>query len=172
MLNFEFTEETRKALNHERFHHPHPRVRRKMSVLYLKSQGLSHKEIKRIECICENTLLHYLRDYQNGGIEALKEVRFYKPMSELEAHRNTILQYFKDHPPATLNEASAKIEMLTGIKKRREAVRVFLKSMGLSPHKVGMIPAKADVQKQETFLREELEPRIAEAKAGNCTLFL
>ena len=35
MLNFEFTEETQKALNDERFNHPHPRVRRKMSVLYL-----------------------------------------------------------------------------------------------------------------------------------------
>ena len=140
--------------------------------MYLKSQGMSHKEIKRIERICENTLLHYLLDYKRGGIEALKELHFHKPLSELEPYKDTISQYFLEHPPATLNEAVAKIEKLTGLKKTREPVRVFLKKMGLSPHKVGMIPAKADVQQQEIFLKEKLEPCIGEAKAGKRTLFL
>ena len=34
-----------------------------------------------------------------------------------------------------------------------------------------MIPAKADVEKQEKFLDEELQPRIAEAQAGKRRLF-
>lgn len=61
--------------------------------------------------------------------------------------------------------------LLTGIKRGREQVRVFLKKVGLKPRKVGMIPAKADVEAQEKFLHEALEPRIAEAQSGNRSLF-
>jgi len=67
MLRLEFTEEVIDELRYERYHHPHPRVQCKMSVLYLKSQGMSHKDIKRLEQISENTLLGYLREYQAGG---------------------------------------------------------------------------------------------------------
>lgn len=132
MIGIEFTQEEIEQLNYERYHHPHRRVQRKMSVVYLKSQGLKHKEIERLENICGNTQLEYLREYQ--------EV--------------------------------AKIEEITGIKKKRESVRVFLKKNGFEPRKVGTIPAKADVEKQEKFLTEELQPRINEAQAGKRTLFL
>lgn len=80
--------------------------------------------------------------------------------------------YFLEHPPATVAEAAAKIEMLTGIKRSREQVRVFMKKLGMKPFKVGMIPAKADVEVQEKFVVEELNPRVVEAQAGNRTLFL
>jgi len=171
-LKLEFTNDTIDKLNYERYNHPHPRVQRKMNVVYLKSQGMSHKEIERIERICGNTLLSYLREYHEGGIERLKEIRFYSPKSELEKHSKSIEDYFKEHPPATINEAVAKIEELTGIKRKRERIRVFLKQLGFAPRKVGMIPAKADSEEQERFLAEQLQPRIAEAKAGNRTLFL
>jgi len=51
MIKLEFTEETINQLDYERYHHPHPRVQRKMNVLYLKSQGVTHQEIMRIEHI-------------------------------------------------------------------------------------------------------------------------
>lgn len=171
MLRLEFTEEIVEELRHERYHHPNPRVQQKMSVLYLKSQGMSHKEIKRLERISENTLLEYLREYQAGGIERLKEIRFHRPTSELEEHRTTLEAYFREHPPASVKEAAAKIEELTGIKRSLGRVRVFMKKIGLELHKVGMIPAKADIEAQEKFIKEELEPRIAESQAGKRTLF-
>jgi transposase len=142
-----------------------------MNVLYLKSQGVTHKEIMRIEHICENTLLAYLRQYQDGGVERLKEIHFYSPKSELAQYTQTIEDYFHKNPPATINEAVAKIEELTGIRRSREQVRIFLKGLGLSPRKVGMIPAKADVQVQEKFLQEQLQPRIEEARAGKRVIF-
>jgi transposase len=42
--------------------------------------------------------------------------------------------------------------------------------MGLERRKVGQIPAKADVEKQEIFLSTELEPKIDEAKHNKCHL--
>lgn len=172
MTKLEFTEETMNQLNYERYYHPHPRVQRKMNVLYLKSQGMTHKEIKKIERICENTLLAYFREYQAGGVEGVKEIRFYSQKSELAVHTQTIEAYFRENPPSTINEAAAKIEELTGIKRGRSQVRIFLKGLGLKPRKVGMIPAKADVEAQKKFLAQELEPRIEQARAGKRSLFL
>jgi len=172
MLRLEFTQESIEELRYERYHHPHPRVQKKMSVLYLKSQGMAHKEIKQLEQICENTLLGYFREYQEGGVERLKELRFCIPVSELAQHRATLEAYFREHPPATVKEATAKIEELTGIKRNPERVRQFMKKMGMKLRKVGTIPAKADVEAQERFVKEELEPRIAEAQVGKRNLFL
>jgi len=86
MINIDFTEEEMQALKYERFHHPDPHVQRKMEALWLKSQKLSHKDICRLTGISPNTLRGYLRAYLKGGIEALKELNFYKPQSELCLH--------------------------------------------------------------------------------------
>ena len=43
--------------------------------------------------------------------------------------------------------------------------------MGLKRLKVGQIPSKANPEKQKTFLEEELEPRLEEAKQGKRHLF-
>jgi len=47
MIKIPFSEEEREQLNYLRFHHPHPRVRKKMEVLWLHCQNLPHKEIAR-----------------------------------------------------------------------------------------------------------------------------
>ena len=58
MIKIEFTPEEIDALEHERYHHPDPKVQKKMEVLYLKSQNklryervitqVSHKLIGQI----------------------------------------------------------------------------------------------------------------------------
>jgi transposase len=171
MIKIDFTEEEKKALDYGRYNYPHPRVQRKMEALWLKSQGLSHKEICRLTGISPNTLRTYLREYLQGGIEALKKLKFYQPQSELNEHTTTIEEYFREHPPASVKEAMAKIEELTGIKRSENRIRVFLKSIGMTPRKVGMIPAKADPEKQENFIKEELEPRLEEAQGGQRVVF-
>ena len=72
MFKIEFTEEKMQALDYERYLHIHLRVQRKMEAFWLKSHGLSPKEICRLTGISLNTLRNYLRAYQQGGIEALK----------------------------------------------------------------------------------------------------
>jgi len=57
MIKMVFSEAERQALHHERFHHPHPRVRRKMEVLWLKGQGLAHQGICRLVGVNGNTLV-------------------------------------------------------------------------------------------------------------------
>ena len=93
-------------------------------------------------------------EYQSGGIEKLKEINFCGPQSKLDEHAITIENYFKEHPPATIKEAMAKIEELTGLKRSEVQIWKFLKRIGLKCRKVGMIPSKVDIEKQETFKKK------------------
>lgn len=142
-----------------------------MEALWLKSQGLSHREIAKLTGISPNTLRSYLKDYLEGGIEKLKEIHFYRPKSELVEHKETIEDYFRSSPPASIKEAIAKIEDLTGIKRSPTQVRLFLKSLGMRCLKVGVIPAKADPDIQADFKKKELEPRLEEAASGKRAVF-
>jgi transposase len=151
MLALSFTADEIETLHFERFHHPHPRVQQRMEALWLKSQDLPHKEIARLAGISENTLRSYFRAWQQGGVEQLKTLNFRQPKSELMEHLGTLEDYFMEHPPASANEARAKIEELTGIRRCPTQVRQFLKHLGLRRLKVGCLPAKADPEKQQEF---------------------
>jgi transposase len=171
VIKISFDENEINQLRHDRYHHPHPRVQRKIDVLLMKSQGIAHKKIAEIVGICPNTLRNYLREYQIGGLEKIKEISFYQPQSELAQHRQSLEKYFREHPVGSINEAISKIEKLTGLKRSRTRVRHFLKSIGLKCQKVGMVPSKADPDAQESFKKKELEPRIAEAQQGKRAVF-
>ena len=151
MLQLSFTEEEIQELDYQRYHHPHPRVQRKMEALLLKARGLPHHQIARCVGVCENTLRSYLEQYQAGGIEALKVLQFHRPTSELAAHRDTIETYFKAHPATTIPEAVKRIEELTGLKRSPTQVGIFLKHLGLKRLKTSALPAKCDVQLQASF---------------------
>ena len=56
--------------------------------------------------------------------------------------------------PATIAEAVARIEELTGIKRSPTQVRVFLKKLGFRRLKVGCLPAKADPVQQAEFKKK------------------
>jgi DNA-binding NarL/FixJ family response regulator len=71
MIRIEFSEQDLKTIQQLRYAHPHPRVRRRMEVLWLKSQGLAHREICRLAGISSNTLRQYLGMFQSGGIKTM-----------------------------------------------------------------------------------------------------
>jgi transposase len=171
MLRLEFSEADKGALNHERYHHPHPRVQQRMEALWLKSQGLPHQRIATLCAISGNTLRAYLKLYQAGGMEALKQLNFYRPQSLLSEQRETIEAHLRAHPPHTINEAISVIEALTGIRRSPTQIRVFLKQLGLKCLKVGLLPAKGDPQEQEAYQEKKLEPRLTEARAGERAVF-
>jgi transposase len=151
MIRLSFTEEDMKELDYQRYPHPHPRVQKKMEVVLLKARGLSTEQVAQCVGICPNTVRSYLREYERGGIEVLKQVRFRQPESELQAHQSTLEAHFREHPPTSIAQATKVIEQLTGIKRSEVQVGIFLKKMGLKRLKTYAIPAKCDVEEQETF---------------------
>ena len=175
MFHIPFTDEQIEQLNYERYHHPHPTIQRRMETLYLKSQGLAHQEICRLCRISRTTLAKDLRLYQQGGIDALKVLRYKGQPSLLNAHNDTLKAHFEKHPPRNTAEAQAAIEQLTGIKRSPTQIKLFLKRIGCRRRKVGHVPGKPDnpdkIDEQETFRREQLEPLLEEAKRGERVMF-
>jgi transposase len=93
MIQVEFTEQGIEELKYEQYHHPHPKVQQKMEVLYLKSQGLAHQDIRRLCHISKTTLTVYLRQYLEGGIERLKQLDYQGQPSQLNAHGASVETY-------------------------------------------------------------------------------
>ena len=171
MINIEFSPEEIDALEYERYHHPHPKVQRKMEAVYLKSQGLPHQEIRRLCRIAsKTTLTTYLKQYQAGGLEQLKQLGYQGQPSELLEYAPSLEEMFKKEPPRSSAEAQAKIENVTGLQRSPTQIREFMKRLGLRYRKVGYVPGKAtnpDKQaEQAAFKTEQLEPRLTEAEAG------
>jgi transposase len=162
MLKINVTESDMKLLKHERYNHPHPRVMLKMDVLYLKGLGLSNDLINTITGVCGNTMREYWKQYEEGGIERLKEVNFYKPSSELQEYSGTIEAYFKESPPSSISQASAIIEKIAGIKRGETQIRKLLKSMNFRYIKSYSVPAKALTEEKkpnkENFWKKNLNP--------------
>jgi transposase len=176
MIRIEFTQEKIAELNYQRYRHPHPRVQQKMEVLYLKSQGLAHQEIRRLCDISKTTLTTYLKQYIEGGIERLQQLDYQGQPSLLNQYASSLEDYFKAHPPQTIAEAQSKIHKLTGIHRSPNQVSAFLKRLGMQRRKMGFVPGKSGtpekIAEQETFREEVLEPLLAAAKAGTQAVFL
>jgi transposase len=168
-----FTPEDRRALAHDRYHHPDPRVQRKMEVLWLKSHGLDHDDIATYAGVSRRTVQRYLDQYLEGGLPRLRRRRWNHPHSALAAHEGSLEEYFRKHPPRSAKQAQAVIEQRTGLRRGLSQVRHFLKDrLGLCWRKAGAIPVppkktvEEHAREQAVFLQEELEPRLEEARQG------
>lgn len=96
MIKINFSEQDLKTIEYERFNHPIPLVRRRMEVLWLKSQGLPHKQIAKLAGVCDNALTKYLQLYRHGGLDEIRKVNFYRPKSELEKYSDSIDSFTKN----------------------------------------------------------------------------
>jgi hypothetical protein len=143
MIQVTISQEQKEQLFKEQFTHPHPHVMKKMWALYLKSCDLHNDLICNILQIDGNTLRTYFKDFNAGGAEKLKELKFYRPQSDLQVYSGSIEDYFNENPPQSIGEAAAKIKELTGIERKETQVRKFLKDLGFRHLKVGAVPAKA-----------------------------
>ena len=171
MLKLEYSREAVAALRYWRFHHPQPLVQLKLEVVLLRSQGVLNEQIQHICGSAKATLYRYLHEYQAGGVERLKEVHWNRQESALVHQRTTLEEHFRAQPPATVAAAAAQLEALTGIKRSLTQRRQFLQKLGLKPRKLGQIPAQADPEAPAAFKAEQLEPRLAEAQAGQRVVF-
>jgi Homeodomain-like domain len=62
-----FTADDRRALAQDRYHHPDPRIPRKIEVLWLKSHGLPHDRITAYADVSRRSVQRHLDQYLAGG---------------------------------------------------------------------------------------------------------
>jgi len=161
----------------DRYHHPEPHVQRKMEILWLKHHGLTHEAIARLAGVARSTVQRTLDAFRAGGLEQVRRCCWARPGSALDEHRPSLEEHFRAHPPRSVKEAQRVIHERTGIQRGLTQVRRFLQRLGLRPRKVAAIPippkqtAEEHARTQRRFLEEELEPRLAEARAGRRDIY-
>ena len=126
-IQLDFTPELIAELRYQRYNHLVPLVQRRMETLLLKAHNLSHEPIEEIVGVTGNTIREYFELYQQGGIEKLKEINYYKPEGELTKHIVSLEAYFRENPPGSIKEAQREIEEMTGVKRSETQVSEFLK---------------------------------------------
>lgn len=166
MIEIKFSNEQVNQLRELHLQHPHPVIRRRALTLVLKSQNIAHHKIASTVGICTNTVREYFAMYQKSGLEQLTMINFCKPESKLAPFKLIITEYFEKTPPSTMAQACFDIEKLIGVSIKVEAMRRYVKSLGLKYRKVSAIPARADIDAQQKYHDEQLQPRLTEAKAG------
>ena len=122
-----FSQEDLRILAQERYEHPDPRVQKRLEVLWLISQKVTHLQAAKLAGVSRATAERYVACYRQGGVEALRHFDWCKPVSALEQHRDTLEESFRQHPPHTVAEACARIKEETGLERRPTQVRAFLK---------------------------------------------
>src|SRR5262249_47675118 len=126
MRRFDFSEDTLVEIRHDRFHHPHPHVQRKMEVLWLKAQGLTHAEIAKLADSSPRSVQRYLDQFEQGGLDLVRRLKWKGKRNELSQHRLSLENHFLANPPRSAREAQRAIEDLTGIRRGLSQVRAFL----------------------------------------------
>jgi transposase len=133
MRDFVFGEDVLAEIRHDRYRHPHPRVQRKMEVLWLKSRGLTHADIAESADVSPRSVQRYLDEYQQGGLDRVRRLGWQGKPCELDEHQLSLEDYFLEHPPRSAREAQEAIERLTGIRRGLSQVRAFMKKKLGSP---------------------------------------
>jgi transposase len=104
-----------------------------MEVLWLKSRGLTDAEVAELADVSPRSVQRYLDEFQAGGLEQVRRLGWKGKECELDEHRDSLEDYFLQHPPKSANEAQQAIERLTGIRRGLSQVRAFLKKKLASP---------------------------------------
>jgi transposase len=165
------------AMAHDRYHHPDPRVPRRMEILWLKHHGFTHEDITLLADSSRSTVQRCLTAYLEGGLECIRQARAKESHSELDDQRVWVEELFRKQPPRSVKEAQHLIEQQTGIRRGLTQVRRFLHHLGLKPRQVAAIPVPPKstldehVKTQAQFLENKLEPRLEEARQGRRRLY-
>ena len=126
MQQFEFPPDVLARIDHDRFEHADPSVRRRMEMLWLKAHGERHERIAQLAGVSRPTVQRVLEKYHQGGLTAAQAYHWPTPTSRLLEHRASLAAEFERQPPHTAAEACQRIEQLTGVKRGPTQVRHFL----------------------------------------------
>lgn len=171
-LKFKVSEAEIEKLNYERYSYPDTMVQKRIYAVYLKATlGWNNSTIGYAVGLHCNAVGKWINLYKTKGFEALLTNNYGSKKSELENHAGNILQSFEQQPPMTASQAAERIREMTGVCRSEQRVRAFMKRHNLKFIKCGHTPAKADTEKQQSWVETELKPVIAAALNKEVHLF-
>jgi len=154
-----------------RFRHPCPAVQLRAEVILLAAYDFQYSGIAKALGVHPNSITAFIVMYNEGGLERLTRWRNGGPDDELGDFDLQTREYWDKNPPHFVKEAAAHLEKTTGIRRSLTAVRHYLHRLGFKYRKAGGVPKKADLEVQESFVREAITPRMEEAKKGERVVY-
>jgi len=86
---------------------------KRCDTVYLKAKGLKTGQIQQLTGRNGKTIRTHLHLYKDGGIEALKHREPFRPKSQLDEHKQSIEDEFRQRPAASIKEAGKRIFLAT-----------------------------------------------------------
>ena len=175
MIDLKLTEAQLDLLHKEASENPCARARKKCWVVYLKGKRYAHQEIADVVRVDCDTVTEYLRKYRDGGLPGLLAEDYRQPTGQLDGHAERLKKVFETSPPHTVNQAIEVIGQETGVRLKPSACRDFMRKLGMRFRRCGLVPGKApdderQLQAQQAFHDDKLQPRLEEAKQGRRTV--
>jgi transposase len=150
MRRFEFTQEELRTIAHERYHHPNPRVQKRMEILWLKSKGETHERIAELAKVSRRTVQRLLDSFEKGRLEAARSFGEKGRENGFAPHCEPLQASFRERPPRSVAEARERIKELTGVDRGFTQVRLFLRdTLGLHWKKTGAVPVPPKLSVEE-----------------------
>ena len=126
----------------------------RINSLILLGTGMTCEEVSDVLFININTLLNYVKKYKNGGLQELCENNYYGRKSFLTAKQEDQLKnemYIKIY--LTTNSVKEYILLNFNIEYSISGVTKLLKRLGFVYKKPKLVPATANEEAQEEFLK-------------------
>jgi transposase len=163
--------EQQAALQHMRFRHPCPAVQRRAEAILLAASDLPYGLIASVLGLHPNSVTAFVVMYKEGGLERLERWREGDADAEVGDFDRRAREYWDQNPPASIREAAAHLEKITGVRRGLSTVRGYVKRLGFKYRKAGGVPGKAVPEAQERFVREVIDPRMEEARRGERVVY-
>ena len=175
MIILELTEKQLDELYDEMLSNTSSLARKKCLIIYLRAKGYSRCEIADIARVDEDTVTNHVKIFADSGLSGLLKANYYQPKSQLEPYVEQLKKLFEQNPPHTVNHAIELIFEQTGVRLKHSACQAFLKKIGMKCRRCGLVPGKANDDKeqqkaQQEFHDQKLQPRLDEAKQGKRTV--
>ena len=129
------TDKDIKILKKESKYAKFAKVREKARALYLRAIGKTEKEIREKTDLSVTTIMSYIHDFNENGIDSIYRTKHKGQPSKMNKHIDEIKAEFKKNPPQTIDEAAIRIKEKTGISRTYNSVRLFLLKGGFLTRK-------------------------------------
>lgn len=145
MLTLKSSEDEFQRLKYEKENNKSPRVRKRCSSIYMKmiDNRLSINDISRLLGCHRTSVDRWLHSYITNGVSSLLHEDMHRPVSEMEQHKDAIMNSLNESPVHSVNEARQRIEQICGILRSPTQVRNFLVKHGYKYRKMGQVWCQA-----------------------------
>lgn len=137
----------------------------RIKAVYSLGMGFSVEDVVSILMLDEETLRNYVKRYQSGGINALITDHYLGSFSKLSAIQLQELEaHLEQNTYLTVEAVLAHVEEMYDISYSVSGMTDLLHRLKFTYKKSKLVPAKADKEKQEHFLKQLEELRANKGK--------